>query len=161
MERHASSDPESAAGRERDTSRPEAGCSAHRAQIFPENDVSGRIHTDRAAVRTGSRSAGRFVVLFLLFGTLVGIALLLLLTALVVWLSQVTGSFIVATLILGGAFALLAAGLYLLSIREAVEQIRARAETVYEVARLARSGYEWISGKVAALIGIYDLLRKG
>ena len=61
----------------------------------------------------------------------------------------------------GGAFALLAAGLYLLTIREAVEQIRARAETVYEVARLARTGYEWLSEKISMLIGIYNLLRKG
>ena len=95
------------------------------------------------------------------FAPFVLLALLLLLTALVVWLSQVTGSFIVATLILGGAFALLAAGLYLLTIREAVEQIRARAETVYEVARLARTGYEWLSEKISMLIGIYNLLRKG
>lgn len=113
------------------------------------------------ASRRKEHSAGRFVVEFLLFGTMIGIAILLFLTALVVWLSSLTGSFIIATLILGGLFALLAMGFYLLSIREAVEQLRARAETVYEVARLARSGYEWVSDKVATLIGIYRLLRRG
>lgn len=160
METHGNSAPEEAAGRERRSSptggRPTADAGSGRDAAGFEPRFGSR-----SAARGDSPKAGRFVVVFLLFGTLVGIALLLLLTALVVWLSQVTGSFIASTLILGGAFALLAAGLYLLSIREAVEQIRARAETVYEVARIARSGYEWISGKVSALIGIYDLLRKG
>ena len=84
-------------------------------------------------------SGGRFVVAFLLFGTTVAITILLLLAALVVWLSQLTGSFIVAALILGGLFAVVAMLIYLLVIREAVECIRLRAETVYEVARIARS----------------------
>lgn len=96
---------------------------------------------------------------FLLFGTMIGIAILLLLTALVVWLSEVTGSFIIAALILAGLFVLLAAGLYLLTIREAVEQLRTRAETVYEVARAARSGYEWILRKVTLVSGLFDLLH--
>lgn len=158
MERETQPRQEGAAGRECRSAaetRPNADSGSGRAAGF------GPFAGNRSVVRSEGRSAGRFVVVFLLFGTLVGIALLLLLTALVVWFSQITGSFIAATLILGGAFALLAAGLYLLSIREAVEQIRTRAETVYEVARIARSGYEWISGKVSALIGIYDLLRKG
>lgn len=110
--------------------------------------------------RPAERSAGRFVVEFLLFGTMIGIAILLLLTALVVWLSEITGSFIIATLILAGFFALLATAFYLLSIRETVEQLRARAETVYEVARIARSGYEWVSGKIALFLQLRDLLRK-
>lgn len=61
----------------------------------------------------------------------------MLLAALVVWLSELVGSFIAAALILGGFFAVVAALIYLVSIREAVERIRARAETVYEVARIA------------------------
>ena len=113
-----------------------------------------------ARERRRDPSAGHFVVRFLLFGTLVGIALLLLLTALVVWLSDLMGSFIAATLLLGGCFALLASGIYLFSIREAVEQIRNRAETVYEVARIARSGYEWVSQKASFLIDLYNILRK-
>ena len=106
-------------------------------------------------------SGGRFVVAFLLFGTTVAITILLLLAALVVWLSQLTGSFIAAALILGGLFGVVAMLTYLLVIREAVECIRLRAETVYEVARIARSGYEWITGKCAFLLQLHDLLRKG
>lgn len=168
MERHATAEAHTRGDRERREPRQEFRQEPRREFHIPphqplgpsEEKTDSNDRTERSSLRR-ERSAGRFVVVFLLFGTLVGIALLLLLTALVVWLSQVTGSFIVATLILGGAFALLAAGLYLLSIREAVEQIRARAETVYEVARLARTGYEWVSDKISTLIGIYNLLRKG
>ena len=76
------------------------------------------------------------------------------------WLSELVGSFIAAALILGGFFAVVAALIYLVSIREAVERIRARAETVYEVARIARSGYEWITEKIALLVRLNDALRK-
>lgn len=107
----------------------------------------------------GKSSGGGFVVVFLLFGTCVAITILMLLTALVVWLSQVMGSFIAATLILSGFFALASAGIYLFSIREAVERIRSRAETVYEVARAARSGYEWVMRRVTFVTGLLDLLH--
>ena len=56
-------------------------------------------------METGKSSGGGFVVVFLLFGTCVAITILMLLTALVVWLSEVMGSFIAATLILSGLFA--------------------------------------------------------
>lgn len=110
-------------------------------------------------METGKSSGGGFVVVFLLFGTCIAITILMLLTALVVWLSEVTGSFIAATLILSGLFAAASAGIYLLAIREAVERIRTRAETVYEVARAARSGYEWVMRKVTIVTGLLDLLH--
>ncbi len=105
-------------------------------------------------------SGGRFVVAFLIFGTTVAIAILLLLAALVVWLSELTGSFIASALILGGFFAVLAMLIYLLAIREAVERIRTRAETVYEVARMARSGYEWVLEKCSFLLQLHDTLHR-
>ena len=76
-------------------------------------------------------SGGRFIASLLFFAMTAAIAVLLLLTALVVWLSSVTGSFIVSALILGGLFALLAFVIYLLTIRDAVDHIRSQAETVY------------------------------
>ena len=79
-------------------------------------------------------SGGRFIAALLFFATTAGIAILLLLTALVIWLSSVTGSFIASALIAGGFFAVLALLVYLFAIRDAVEQIRRQAETVYEVA---------------------------
>lgn len=110
-------------------------------------------------METGKSSGGGFVVVFLLFGVCVAITILMLLTALVVWLSEVMGSFIAATLILSGLFAAASAGIYLLAIREAVERIRSRAETVYEVARAARSGYEWVMRRVTIVTGLLDLLH--
>ena len=53
-------------------------------------------------------SGGRFIAALLFFATTAGIAILLLLTALVIWLSSVTGSFIASALIAGGFFAVLA-----------------------------------------------------
>lgn len=124
--------------------------------------MRGEIEAPAERPDAGAResSGGRFVIAFLLFGTTVAIALLLLLTALVVWLSELTGSFIASALILGGFFAVVATLIYLLSIREAVERIRTRAETVYEVARIARSGYEWVTGKIALLVRLNDALRR-
>ena len=90
-------------------------------------------------------SGGRFIASLLFFAMTAAIAVLLLLTALVVWLSSVTGSFIVSALILGGLFALLAFVINLLAIRDAVDHNRSQAETVYEVARAAQTGYEWLT----------------
>ena len=97
-------------------------------------------------------SGGRFIASLLFFAMTAAIAVLLLLTALVVWLSSVTGSFIVSALILGGLFALLAFVIYLLAIRDAVDHIRSQAETVYEVARAAQTGYEWLTEKVTLFL---------
>ena len=97
-------------------------------------------------------SGGRFIAALLFFATTAGIAILLLLTALVIWLSSVTGSFIASALIAGGFFAVLALLVYLFAIRDAVEQIRRQAETVHEVAHAAQTGYEWLAGKVSLFL---------
>ena len=102
-------------------------------------------------------SGGRFIAALLFFATTAGIAILLLLTALVIWLSSVTGSFIASALIAGGFFALL---VYLFAIRDAVEQIRRQAETVYEVAHAAQTGYEWLAGKVSLFLKLREELQK-
>ena len=95
-------------------------------------------------------SGGRFIAALLFFATTAGIAILLLLTALVIWLSSVTGSFIASALIAGGFFA----------VRDAVEQIRRQAETVYEVAHAAQTGYEWLAGKVSLFLKLREELQK-
>ena len=102
-------------------------------------------------------SGGRFIAALLFFATTAGIAILLLLTALVIWLSSVTGSFIASALIAGGFFAVLA---LLFAIRDAVEQIRRQAETVYEVAHAAQTGYEWLAGKVSLFLKLREELQK-
>ena len=92
-------------------------------------------------------SGGSFVAALVFFVMTASIAIFLLLTALVVWLSEVTGCFILSSLIVGGFFAVLAAVIYLLAIREGVEHIRDQVETVYDVARAAKEGYEWLTDK--------------
>ena len=115
-------------------------------------------------------SGGRFIASLLFFAMTAGppapllppapiLRVLLLLTALVVWLSSVTGSFIVSALILGGLFALLAFVIYLLAIRDAVDHIRSQAETVYEVARAAQTGYEWLTEKVTLFLRLREEFR--
>ena len=74
-------------------------------------------------------SGGSFVAALVFFVMTASIAIFLLLTALVVWLSEVTGSFILSSLIVGGFFAVLAAVIYLLAIREGVERIRDQVDT--------------------------------
>ncbi|MDE7122934.1 MAG: hypothetical protein K2N93_01110 [Alistipes sp.] len=80
------------------------------------------------------------------------LAVMLGLTAAVAWLTQLTGSLVAASLVIGGFFAVIAAIIYRLSIRDTVEQLRTQMETVYDVARAAKSGYEWISERVLLLL---------
>lgn len=92
-------------------------------------------------------SGGGFIIALIFFVLTAAIAIFMLLAALLVWLSALTGSPIIATLILAGTFSLIAALIYLLSVREGVERIRTQIETVYDVAQSAKMGYEWIVDK--------------
>lgn len=80
-------------------------------------------------------SGGSFVAALVFFVMTASIAIFLLLTALVVWLSEVTGSFILSSLIVGGFFAVLAAVIYLLAIREAwsASATRSKRSTTWHV----------------------------
>lgn len=100
-----------------------------------------------------------FLAAAIWFGTSALIALVMLLTATVIWLSELTGSFIASILIVGGFFALLALLIYLLRIRDAIEEIRTEMETVYDVARTAKAGYEWVTGKIALFLQLRETLR--
>lgn len=105
-------------------------------------------------------SGGRFVAALIWFVLTSAIAVLLLLTALVIWLSTLTGSFILSALIVGGFFAVISVIIYLLSIRDAVEQLRNEIQTVYEVARLAKTGYEWVTDKVRLFLSLREMREK-
>lgn len=74
-------------------------------------------------------------------------AWLLLVTALVVWLADVLNSLIWSSLIVGGFFIAVAVAIYVLAIRTGLAHLRERIDTVYEVARLARAGYDWVRTK--------------
>lgn len=48
-------------------------------------------------------------------------------------------------------FAVIAAVVYLLAVRSALNYIRDRIETVYEVASRIKEGYDWLSDKFSFL----------
>ena len=100
-------------------------------------------------------SGGSFVAALVFFVMTASIAIFLLLTALVVWLSEVTGSFILSSLIVGGFFAVI----YLLAKREGVERIRDQVETVYDVARAAKEGYEWLTDKFLLFMKLREMRK--
>ena len=99
---------------------------------------------------------GNIVASLVFFGVTAAIAIILFIDAFVMWLASLTGSVAVAALITGGFFAVLAAVVYLLSVRSAVKYVRDRIETVYEVASRVKEGYDWLSDKFSFL----SFLRK-
>ena len=86
------------------------------------------------------------------FGITALIAVVMLLWALVIWLAQLTGSMIWATLILGGVFALIALIVYLVSVRPAVQYISDQLDNIAEMAQIVRSGYNWITDKLNSIL---------
>mgnify|MGYP001126967376 CR=1 FL=1 len=97
-------------------------------------------------------SGGRFLVALLAFALTAATGIVLLLTTLVVWLSALTGSLVTATLIVSGLCFLLA--------RAPIDRIQDQVETVYDVAHAAKTGYEWLSGKLQLFLAVREELRK-
>lgn len=79
---------------------------------------------------------------------------------LVVWLSALTGSLVTATLIVSGLCFLLAGAIYALALRAPIDRIQDQVETVYDVAHAAKTGYEWLSGKLQLFLAVREELRK-
>ncbi len=86
-----------------------------------------------------------------LFTITAAIAAAMFLTAVVLWLSEILGSTVLACIIVGGVFAIVAIIIYFASVRTTIERFRENLDTVYEVSRLAKSGYEWIIARIHAL----------
>ena len=95
-----------------------------------------------------SRSVAGPLVFFALTAV---IAAGMLLTALLLWLAEIVGSVALACIMVGGLFALVALILYFASVRRTAARFREHLDTVYEVSRLAKSGYEWILRRICAL----------
>lgn len=96
------------------------------------------------------------------FGLTMTVAVVMLLWALVLWLASLTGSMIWGTLIVGGFFALIATILYFASVRKTVRYIREQAETITEMARIVKTGYDWFTEKINDTMNrlLDHLLRK-
>lgn len=102
-------------------------------------------------MKDSQKSGGNIVASMLFFGVTAAIAIILLIEAFVMWLASLTGSVAVAALITAGFFAVLAAVIYLLAVRTAMEHVRDRVETIYEVASRVKEGYDWLSDKFSFL----------
>ena len=70
-------------------------------------------------------------------------AALLLVVALVVWLSEIMGSIIYPCLILGLFFALLATIVYKVSLRDAMREMNERLSVIYDVTKLLSEVVGW------------------
>lgn len=104
-------------------------------------------------------SAGRLITSLLFFALSATIALLLLLAAALDALTDLLGSFILSASIMAVLFAVVSWAIYRFAIRNAVEQIRTQAMTVYEVARLAKAGYDWVVDKIRLFRLLHHIYR--
>lgn len=96
---------------------------------------------------------GHFGSALILFALCAIMAILLLLMALVVWLSEVTGSLILAAALVGSFFAVLSTVIYWLALNDAIRRIGNKLETVYDVAHTVQIGYEWILERISLWLG--------
>lgn len=104
---------------------------------------------DRDRLRT---PGGSFLAALVIFVLIAAAGLMLFLTAFVLWMATLTGSLVAGVLITGGCCALVAAAIYGWGLRPQLSRMQEQIETVYEVARAARCGYEWVVGKVTSLL---------
>lgn len=98
---------------------------------------------------------GNFALGLIWFVLIAATGVVLLITSLVVWLSALTGSMIAALLIVSGICFLLAGTIYFLALRDTLSRIQEQIDTVYEVARAARTGYEWLTDKFCMLASLW------
>ena len=85
-------------------------------------------------------------------------AIILLVAALIMWLSELIGSVTYSTLIIGGLFTFVAWLIYVLSIKRCIEYVRDRLDTVYDVAYSIRNGYNVALRFFSSFLG--EILRK-
>lgn len=110
-------------------------------------------------MKSRNSSGGNFVASLIFFSLTAVIAIMLIITAIVIWLSDLTGSFILSALIVGGFFAVISLVVYMFAIRDAVDRLQDQVETIYEVAQAAKTGYEWVSEKILLFLKLRDELR--
>lgn len=85
-------------------------------------------------------------------------AIILLVAALIMWLSELIGSATFSTLIVGGLFTFVAWLIYVLSIKRCIDYIRDRLDTIYDVALSIRNGYNVALRFFSSFLG--EILRK-
>lgn len=98
-------------------------------------------------MQNNNRSQHLFGVAAIFIATTL-IALSMLLIALLLYVAELTGSLISALLILGFVSAAIASILYFSTLRPQISAIREEISTIYEMANLARTGYDWVINRV-------------
>ncbi len=87
----------------------------------------------------------------LIFVIVTALALIFLLTAAVIWLAHVLGSLSAALLLVGGVLAVISITLYTSTIRWQIKHCKDQIETIYQVATMARNGYQWIMRLISSI----------
>lgn len=92
------------------------------------------------------------------FAVTVIMAIILIVATLVMWLTELIGSATWATLIVGGFFTFLAWLIYVLSVRQSINYVKDRMDTIYDVAFAVRNGYKVVFKFLSSFLG--EVLRK-
>lgn len=98
-------------------------------------------------------SRGHFGSALIVFALCAIMAILLLLTALVVWLSEAMGSIIYATALVGTFLAIISALIYWLALHDSFRRIADQLDTVYDVAHTVQAGYQWALERISLWLG--------
>ena len=93
------------------------------------------------------------------FGVALLMAVLMLVAAAVVALTEIIGHAWIATLIVAVLLLVVAWLIYLLWVRERIDYIDKRLETIYDVASAARNGYQVVRSVALRLLDL--AIRKG
>ncbi len=96
------------------------------------------------------RPIGAALLLFLLSGF---IAMVLLTTALVAWLSELIGSIGLASVIVGGFFSVIAAVVYFVALRDFVATLSRQIDTIYEVSSIIQRIYRKAVEIIEKIVG--------
>lgn len=96
---------------------------------------------------------GHFGSALIVFALCAIMAILLLLTALVAWLSEAMGSLIGATALIGTFLAVLSALIYWLALHDSFQRIGDQLDTVYDVAHTAQAAYRWALERISLWLG--------
>ena len=80
-------------------------------------------------------------------------ALLLLSSALVIWLGEVIGSLSLSLIIVGVTYAIIATTLYFVAIHTTLRQWQRRMDTIYDVSLTVELIYRQVAGYVKKILG--------
>lgn len=80
-------------------------------------------------------------------------ALMLLSTALVIWVGEVVGSLSLSLIIVGAIYAIVATTLYFVAIHSALRQWQRRMDTVYDVSLTVELIYRQVAGFIKKILG--------